>query len=132
VQYIYNSRTGAVSYYSAAILPELALLHSGLGWHGPFDTKEDITKYYNDNKAKNPGWKSPSSSISKAVNNIPSAIGDQTNAATTGLGLSDKNIQSWLIRIGEIVLGIVLVGVGLAKLTGTSNVVSSIVKAKIP
>jgi hypothetical protein len=38
------------------------------------------------------------------------------------------NLQSWLIRIGEILLGLVLIGVSLAKLTGTSNVISKALK----
>lgn len=46
--------------------------------------------------------------------------------------LGSLNLASWLIRIGEILLGIVLVGVGVAKLTGTTNFVASAVKARIP
>lgn len=34
------------------------------------------------------------------------------------------NLQTWALRIGEIALGIVLVAVGLAKLTGADNVIS--------
>lgn len=120
-------------FYSSFVLPEQGLLHAGLGWHGPFDSKEAVNKYYNDNKAKNPGWKAPSSNPVDALGNTGAAINDQTNAVTSGVGLnlSDENIRSWLIRIGEILLGIVLVGVGVAKLTGTSNAIAGLVKAKI-
>lgn len=126
LDWIYNSRTGIV-----VDLPKPAAfieLKSGLGWHGPFDSKEAAVKYYNDNKAKNPGWKEPTTNIGTALGNAPSAINDQIQG---GLGLSDENIRTWMIRIGEILLGIVLVGVGVAKLTGTTNVIAKAVKAKI-
>jgi hypothetical protein len=41
------------------------------------------------------------------------------------------NLQNVITRLGEIVLGVVLVGVGVAKLTGTSNMVSRAVRMKI-
>jgi hypothetical protein len=31
------------------------------------------------------------------------------------------NFQNWILRLGEIMLGVVLIGVGVAKLTGTDN-----------
>jgi hypothetical protein len=67
--------------------------------------------------------------------NIPgnpgSAIGVGIKAAQQDLfkGLDLGNI---LLRVGEVLLGIVLVGVGIAKLTGTTNFVASALKAKIP
>lgn len=42
------------------------------------------------------------------------------------------NLASWFLRIGEILLGIVLVGVGVARITGAQNAVSKIVKTKLP
>ena len=33
---------------------------------------------------------------------------------------------NWILRIGEIVLGIVLIGVGIAKLTGTDNTIAKV------
>lgn len=41
------------------------------------------------------------------------------------------NLGNILMRIGEIVLGVVLIGVGVAKLTGAANVVSKAVRMKI-
>jgi hypothetical protein len=41
------------------------------------------------------------------------------------------SLGNWFVRIGEILLGIVLVGVGVAKLTGANNIISTAVKAKI-
>jgi hypothetical protein len=45
--------------------------------------------------------------------------------ATSGV---NANITVWFLRIGEVVLGIVLIAVGVAKLTGVSNSISTIAK----
>jgi NADH dehydrogenase FAD-containing subunit len=39
--------------------------------------------------------------------------------------------STW-IRIGEAVLGLILIAIGLARITGTANAVASIAKARIP
>lgn len=41
------------------------------------------------------------------------------------------NIGSWFLRIGEILLGLVLIGVGVARITGAQNVISKLAKVKI-
>jgi hypothetical protein len=41
------------------------------------------------------------------------------------------DLEHWFIRIGEILLGLVLVGVGIARITGVQNVVSNIAKTKL-
>jgi hypothetical protein len=38
------------------------------------------------------------------------------------------NLGNWILRIGEILLGVVLIGVGVAKLTGTTNAVAGAAK----
>lgn len=38
------------------------------------------------------------------------------------------NLSTWILRIGEILLGIVLLGIGVSKLTGAENVVSKAAK----
>lgn len=113
-------------------------VHTGLGWHGPFNTQQDALNYYNTNKAKNPGWQAPTGSAATAAGQLATgtvsdAAGAVGGAVSKGLfgGLDNNSITSWLIRIGEILLGIVLMGVGVAKLTGASNVISSAVKARI-
>jgi hypothetical protein len=124
-KWYYNSRSGIVNHYNEATM--WLSLHDGSGWHGPFDTKEATLKYYNDNKAKNSGWKAPTDSVGTGIGNL----GD-TAVQSVGLGgLTNENITSWFIRIGEVLLGIVLLGVGVAKLTGTTNAVAKLVKAKI-
>jgi len=82
--------------------------------------------YYTNNQAKNPGWQKPTTSTASALANSSGVT-----AAVDKLGISNEAITSWMVRIGEIVLGIVLLGVGIAKLTGTTNVVASAVKAKL-
>ena len=61
--------------------------------------------------------------------------GDLYKAFTKSVGALDIfngiNFGNWLMRGGEILIGIVLIGVGVAKLTGTQNIISSVVKAKI-
>ena len=126
--FYYNSNSGAVN-ESPEPLAWLNL-HSGLGWHGPFETKQAALDYYQKGKASNPGWKAPTGLLGNVANVTGAA--SAADAIKGGLGLSDENIRSWMIRIGEILLGIVLVGVGVAKLSGTTNAVASLVKAKIP
>lgn len=125
-KWYYNSRSGVIDDYEEITM--WPSLKAGTGWHGPYDTKEAVLKYYADNKDRNPGWKAPTESIKEGAGNLADTAGD---AALGAVGLSNADIQSWMIRIGEILLGIVLIGVGIAKLTGVTNPISSIVKAKI-
>jgi hypothetical protein len=126
-KWYYNSDSGKIGQWEEfTVWPAL---HAGLGWHGPFNSKQEAQTYYNTNKSKNPGWKAPTESTLAQVGNASGATDAVTGAL--GGGLSDDSIRSWLIRVGEILLGVVLVGVGVAKLTGATNVVAKAVKAKI-
>ena len=118
-QWLYNSNTGAVQDLP---LPVATFeLHSGLGWHGPFPTKQAALDYYTRNKDKNPGWKAPTG-----------ITGNITNAVDTAKDkIAGLNLDAWFVRVGEILIGVILIGVGIAKLTGTSNIIASAVKAKI-
>ena len=131
--WVYNSRTGTV--VQTLKVAASGMVKTGLGWHGTWDTKEEAIKFYNDGKAANPGWVAPTGFFASA-GNLPNIVTGSAegvgNAVESKVGfLTDDNIRSWLIRIGEILLGIVLVGVGVAKLTGTGNFVSGLVKAKV-
>lgn len=53
-------------------------------------------------------------------------------AGLTGDVFKGLNLGSWFLRIGEILLGLVLIGVGIARITGIQNVVSDLAKTKIP
>ena len=61
---------------------------------------------------------------------VPQAAAEGAAKAIDVLG--GFNLSSWFMRIGEILLGIVLVGVGVARITGVQNAVSQIVKTKVP
>src|SRR5690242_19373354 len=85
---------------------------------GPFSTQADAE-----------AWQT---SANTAGNSPGSAIGGAANAALTSLNPLAPLFQAnlWL-RVLEVGLGIVLIGVGLAKLTGTENFISSTI-SKIP
>lgn len=130
--FFYNSNTGGVVNASPPD-PNYFLyefdLHLGIGWHSyPSQSAmmADITKNH---------WPQPTTSVPKAIGNsintikgnIPSVPG--ITSVTQFLSqLTNANL--WL-RIGEFVLGLALIGVGLAKLTGTENVISNTAK-KVP
>lgn len=70
----------------------------------------------------------------KAGQNKPESAGAFTQNLSGGgnlFGLGDAfnaNVTQWLIRIGEIALGIVLIAVAFAKLTGIENKISTAAK----
>lgn len=130
--WLYNSNTGVV--YELPSYMAAAELSSGLGWHGPFNTHDDAITYYNNNAAKNPGWKAPvgATDIGAQLGNAGTSAGQAAVKVATQDTFKGLNLQTWFIRIGEILLGVILIGVGLAKLTGTSNVISSLAKVPIP
>lgn len=66
-----------------------------------------------------------------ALATIPSAAATGASNAYKDI-LGGFNLGNWFLRIGEILLGLVLVGVGLARITGAQNVISQVVKARIP
>jgi len=128
----YNSYTGAVVQVPSA---QSAILRSlGIGWHGPFKTKEETLGFYTTNKDANPGWKAPTGWLGNIGNAVVSGGDVVTGGAVSGISdpLGKLNLGGWFIRIGEILLGIVLIGVGLARLTGIQNVVSKVAKVAIP
>lgn len=127
MSWYYNSNSGAVQEFPSALAEPS--LHLGIGYHGPFPSKQAALDYYTANKAANPGWKAPTG-LAGNLGNALSSSGDKLNQVL-GDPLGKFNLAAWFLRIGEVLLGLVLVGVGVAKLTGASNVVSTLVKAKI-
>lgn len=127
MKWYYNSWTGAVT-ESLQAWADVSLLKTGTGWHGPFNTREDALAFYEANKADNPGWRAPTG----VIGNIENAITAPT--AIAGEAVSSpfvKNANVLFLRIGEIVLGLILIGVGLAKLTGTTNAIAKLAKTAI-
>lgn len=109
-----------------------------MGFHG-YGTKAEAEKHRNSvNSAQKATLNLLEYDYKQAVKQDSQPGGKNSNLAdpnsilgiATG-GLTNQDIQSWMIRIGEILLGIVLVGVGIAKLTGTTNAIAGLVKAKI-
>lgn len=64
------------------------------------------------------------------VGQVPGAAAAGAEKAVDSLG--GFNLGSWFLRIGEILLGLVLVGVGVARITGAQNVISKAVKTRLP
>lgn len=128
--WLYNSHSGAIiQTFSPA---SNMLLSGGLGWHGPFKSHQEAVDFYNNNKGNNPGWKAPTDNISDQITNtITSVPSDAATGAADAVKhsiLGGVDIQAWFVRIGEILLGIVLIGVGIAKLTGTTNLIAKAAK----
>jgi len=81
---------------------------------GPFGTLAEAQAAASKNKPTDPGT---------AIQNVTGGgklfgLGDPFNV----------NVTQWLVRIGEIVLGIVLIAVGFAKLTGIDNKIATVAK----
>lgn len=72
-----------------------------------------------------------SKALAQAAINAGGLKGDKSPAgnalSSLGSGFS-LDLGPWLLRIGEIVLGLVLIGVGVAKLTGVENTLSKLPK----
>lgn len=124
MSWFYNSDSGSINEVPDIVAwPEL---HLGLGWHGPFTSKDAAIAYYNLNKAANPGWKAPTGLGGTIENTVP-GVSTVVNAGSWLQG----NIETLFIRVGEVLLGLVLIGIGVASLTGTSNFVSKAVRSKL-
>lgn len=102
----------------------LTMVSTGLAW-GPYTTQSaaraELTALRNGT-APNPrglGTATPGTPTESALDKIGDFVGRLSEAST------------WL-RVGEVLLGIVLLAIGVARITGASNAVSSIVKARIP
>jgi hypothetical protein len=126
----YNHNSGQVNQEKNIVLPGMGQ-KPGVGWEGPFKSKDEALKFYADNRAAHPEWKEPTDSTWKQFQNSTVSGGEAVTEGAKDLFFgSDAN--SWFIRIGEIVLGIVLIGIGVAKLTGTTNTIAKLAKVAIP
>lgn len=118
----YNSDSGAINESPEWLAyPEL---HMGVGWHGPFKTKDEAIQFYKDGKPNNPGWKEPTG----LLGNLGNTLGNTGRALGITDPLGNLNLSGWFVRIAEILLGLLLIGVGVAKLTGVSNQISKAAK----
>jgi hypothetical protein len=73
------------------------------------------------------------------VNQALNAANQGLNAATgvaqcvggTLIGKVCVNFEEWFLRIGEAILGVMLIGVGIAHITGVENAISTVIQ-KLP
>jgi len=72
--------------------------------------------------------------LSTGIGQTGTLLGQLPGAAAKGAenAFHGLDLGSWFLRIGEILLGIVLVGVGVARITGAQNAISKIVKTRLP
>ena len=82
------------------------------GWH-QYNTRAQMEA---DIKA-HPGWAQSVGGVGGEVGNLAK------KPIQAALGGITQGWELWVLRLGEIILGVVLIGVGVAKLTGTDNIV---------
>lgn len=93
--------------------------------HTPY---EELMLFVSEITAK--GIAKVTQETSGLLGQIPQAAAKGAENAINTLG--GFNLTSWFLRIGEILLGLVLIGVGIARLTGAQNAISKVVKSKVP
>jgi hypothetical protein len=133
---IVSAQTGSPAYN--AWLGNGAYTVNGTNWQvdaGPFTSEAQA-------RAWKPGPITIGDWVGAGIAGVMAGGGNEPNPATSvGAGFAagtavDKlgqfNLGAWFLRIGEILLGLVLIGVGVARITGVQNAISSVVKAKIP
>jgi hypothetical protein len=93
-------------------------------WKGPYATEAEAKK------AQNPSQQNPNplADLGTAAKNSTGLTG----LAAIGDFFSRLGQANTWIRVGEVLLGLILIGVGIAHLTGAQNAVSALVKARIP
>lgn len=119
LEWIYNSRTGEVIEVPIAVAE--VELHSGLGWHGPFDSQQAANAYYSANAAANPGWKAPTGFggvLNNAAGAVTAPITDVTSAITGAVNTVVKLVPRILEAAAGIVLLAIAANVILKQLTG--------------
>lgn len=72
------------------------------------------------------------SSVSSKVQQVGGTVGGLPSIPNPLDIFHGLNIGNILLRVGEVVLGVVLIAVGLAKITGTDNAIASVLKTKMP
>ena len=111
----------------------------GLGFHG-YATKADAEAHPNSVNLLQKAFVNLLEADYKAALATDSEPGGKnSNLADPNSiigGLKDAaglnaNITTWFIRVGEVVLGIVLVAIGVAKLTGVQNSIAKVAKVAL-
>jgi len=111
--WLYNSNTGTIMVGDPVTMS--IILKTGNAWHGIFHNRDDVTAYYNANKAAHPQWKAPTSNIiDQAGNTIDTAqakaqqvVDSATSAWTAAINTAVKLVP----RVLEAAVGIVLLAI---------------------
>ena len=107
----YNSDSGSINETNDIVAaPEL---HLGLGWHGPFPTKQAALDYYQQNKAANPGWKAPTGLGGTITNTLPDAVTKPITDVTGAVTGAANTVVKLVPRVLEAAAGIVLLAIAL-------------------
>lgn len=129
------STTVGSNAYNTLLNTDSGTVNGDVRYMGPFNSQQAA-------QAALPGALTAGDWTLGVVAGLGLGIGNDPSPATAvGVGgavgtavdkLGGFNIGAWFLRIGEILLGLVLVGVGVARITGAANFISSAVKAKVP
>lgn len=122
MSYIYNHNTGSVNWLPGPAASAYVTAGQALGWHGPFDTTDAVQQFYDSQKTAHKDWKAPTDLRGVLVNGVSDVTGLPVNANGL-LGLPNIQWDTWFLRIGEILIGLVLLGVGVAHLSGNKDIV---------
>lgn len=127
--WFYNSYTGGYANESPPAPQYFILefdLHTGQGLHA-YGTQAEMLAAVKAN-----GWPAavPMSGSAPAVPSAAQApaVAQHAAGSITNDIIGNVNAQSVILRVGEVILGIVLIGIGLAKITGADNFISTAVK----
>lgn len=120
--WFFNTVSGELTHVASGLVGDLISgpYRIGLGWH-ELKVASNATEAVAaaDATKEFPNAPAPTTSLSKGLSNEPAGVA----SAVTG-----TNYETLILRVGEILLGIVLIGVGVAKITGTENVISTAAK----
>lgn len=113
-----------------------AIPYHGLGWHTlKIPGSDTFAQAATDAKKEFPTGSTPTGSTAKGVAQVPAGA---ANSAASSAGLGSLNQffgnltqkTTWT-RIGEVALGLLLIGVGLAKLAESSPALNAVPGVKI-
>ena len=111
--WFYDSADGDVVHFNEA---ESLLYVLQPWWHGPYKTQAEAEQHT--------GVKGPAAQVNQSVLGSLGATGSAAVPGTAEGLFNGKIGPSDLVRIGQVLLGIVLLGVAAARITGAENIVS--------
>lgn len=120
--WFYNSISGELGKHDGIdALAYEAALHSGTGWHElHIADSATFAQAATEAKKEVPGGQTPTGSQTKGLQQAPGGVAQEV--------FHGLNVSNVILRIGEVILGVVLIGVGIAKITGSDNIISSAAK----